>query len=93
MLGGAAPDAALFAGEPVQQVAVADEEEALAALKRHGYDMVVEPGPPRRYWINSSSAKGSVLERILGSSAAAARPPPVGSAARSPVASSATSSG
>ena len=55
VLGGAAPDPALFAGEPVQQVAVTDEEEALGALKHHGYDMVV--APPRRYWINSSSAK------------------------------------
>jgi ABC-type multidrug transport system permease subunit len=69
VLGGATtPEATqLFAGEPVQLLPVESEEEALAALRRHGYDMVVEPASPRRYWINESSSKGSVLETLLRS--------------------------
>ncbi|HEX2465789.1 MAG TPA: ABC transporter permease [Thermoanaerobaculia bacterium] len=70
VLGGAATDGAtpqLFTGEPVQLLPVESEEEALAALRRHGFDMVIDPAPPRRYWINESSSKGSVLETILRS--------------------------
>jgi ABC-2 type transport system permease protein len=63
--GGGPPAAPLFAGEPVQLVAVADRGEALAALRRHGYDMVIDPASPRRYWINELSTKGTVLEALL----------------------------
>ena len=58
VLGAPAPDDAFFAGESVQLVPVDDLDEALAALERHGYDLVVDPAPPRRYWINASSSEG-----------------------------------
>lgn len=42
------------------------QEEVLGKLGRHQFDMVVDLSSlPARYWINSSSAKGYMLERVL----------------------------
>ena len=40
-------------------------EDALAVLRRHQVDLAVEAGPPLRYWINSSSPKGGLVELVM----------------------------
>ena len=51
------------------------EAAPLARLRRHQLDMVVAPGTVFRYWINSSSPKGYLLEKImLGTDAARLSP-------------------
>lgn len=42
-----------------------DRDEALAKVGRHQLDMALDPGPPGRYWINSSNANGALLETLL----------------------------
>ena len=37
----------------------------LELLRRHQLDMVVQPGPKLEYWINSTSPKGYLAEKIL----------------------------
>ncbi len=63
--------AAFFSIEQIQFVPVDDLEEAQRKVGQHSYDLLIEPGPsrvsdePARYWINSTSPRGQVLERIL----------------------------
>lgn len=54
----------------VQFIEMPDLQEALAKLKRHQIDMVIDPVPPSlggatHYWINESSPKGYLAEKIL----------------------------
>jgi ABC-2 type transport system permease protein len=49
----------------VQFVEVNELQPALEKLKRHQFDMVVSWQDSPRYWINSSSPKGYLLEKIL----------------------------
>lgn len=58
----------------VQFVPVDDSEQALSKLRRHQFDMVVSGGASPRYWINSTSPKGYLLERILWGSSEGPRP-------------------
>jgi ABC-2 type transport system permease protein len=58
----------------VQQVASPDLAAALEKLKRHQYDLVLSLEGSGKYWINASSPKGYLVERLLLASASA-RPP------------------
>lgn len=69
--------AEFFSIEQIQLVPVDDLEVALRKVGQHSYDLLIDPGAPGsgeppRYWINSTSPSGQVLERIL----AGAAPPP-----------------
>ncbi len=58
----------------VQFVSLNDHEGALAKLRRHQLDMVIAGGASPRYWINSTSPKGYLLERILWGTSQGPRP-------------------
>lgn len=61
-----APGAKAFLStEHVQFIAVPEIEAALVKLKHHQIDMVLSLGEPAEYWVNSTSPKGYLLERIL----------------------------
>jgi ABC-type multidrug transport system permease subunit len=73
-----AEDALDQAGEPflgtrhVQFVPQADERAAVDKVARHQLDMLLDlrnPAAPR-YWVNSSSPRGYLLERMLGGDSA-----------------------
>jgi ABC-type multidrug transport system permease subunit len=49
----------------VQFFATSDKESAVRKLSRHKMDMLLEPGPDPRYWVNTESPKGYMLERML----------------------------
>jgi ABC-type multidrug transport system permease subunit len=53
----------------VQYVPVDDLDAAIEKVKRHQFDLVVappaEPSGPPRYWVNSTSPKGYLAERLL----------------------------
>jgi ABC-type multidrug transport system permease subunit len=59
------PAAGFFATRHVTFVPEADLGDALAKLRRHQLDLVIAPG---KYWLNSSSPKGYLLEKILAGS-------------------------
>jgi ABC-2 type transport system permease protein len=60
----------------VKFVPFADQAEAQARLRHHQIDLLVRPGRPLSYWVNESSPKGYLVEKImLGTDAAT--PPPV----------------
>jgi ABC-2 type transport system permease protein len=40
-------------------------DNAIEKLKRHQYDMIISIGEQPKYWINSSSPKGYLLEQII----------------------------
>ena len=40
-------------------------ELAISKLRHHQYDLLLDPSGPGRYWINETSAKGSVVEKLL----------------------------
>lgn len=59
-------DDSFFATKYVQFIPTSNIDESLQRLKRHQVDMVVElEGNAPSYWINSSSPKGYLLERLL----------------------------
>ncbi len=46
--------------------AVGDLDDALAKLSRHQMDMLISPaGQPPQYWVNESSPKGYMLEKLI----------------------------
>lgn len=54
--------------EYVQFVPVDNLDDALRRVGQHRFDLLIDPGESGtepRYWINSSSAKGYLVERIL----------------------------
>lgn len=58
-----------FSTRYVQFIAAPDLQEALAKLKRHQVDMVIDSTATQpSYWVNSTAPKGYVLERMLNSS-------------------------
>ena len=63
------PDEGSFLALPhIEWVVVepADKGEAIEKLGRHQYDLIVEPGTsPPKYWVNSESPKGTLLEPVL----------------------------
>ena len=56
--------------EYIQFIAVTSRQSAVTRVERHQLDMLVEPAA-RRYWINDSSARGYILERVLRGSGGA----------------------
>jgi len=53
----------------LQFVGFATREDALAKLQHHKVDIVVRAGaPPYRYWINATSPKGQLAEKIFQAS-------------------------
>ena len=56
--------------EYIQFIAVTSLQSAVTRVERHQLDMLVEPAA-RRYWINDSSARGYILERVLRGSGGA----------------------
>ena len=60
----------------VKFVTFDDADAAQARLRHHQIDLLVKPGRPLSYWVNETSPKGYLVERImLGTDAAS--PPPV----------------
>ncbi|MGZ3689528.1 MAG: ABC transporter permease, partial [Bdellovibrionota bacterium] len=49
----------------IQFVPADDLPSMIGKLERHQVDMVVSLGQPLKYWLNSSSPKSYLLERIL----------------------------
>ena len=59
----------------VKFVPFADEEAGQARLRHHQVDLLVRPGKPVAYWINETSPKGYLVEKILlGTDAATPTP-------------------
>ena len=55
----------------VRFVAYDDVDEALRKVERHQLDLLVDIGPPTRYWVNPTAPKGYFIEFALLQSAAA----------------------
>ena len=49
----------------VRFVPYADIDEAMLKVERHQLDLLLDPGPPARYWINPGAAKGYFIEFAL----------------------------
>ncbi len=49
----------------VRFVAYEDIDAALVKVERHQLDLLIDPGPPARYWINPDAAKGYFVEFAL----------------------------
>jgi ABC-2 type transport system permease protein len=58
------PEHPLLATRHVRFVAVAEREEGVRKVARHGLDLLVDPREGR-YWVNEHSPKGYVAERLL----------------------------
>ncbi len=56
--------------EYIQFIPVNSRQPAVTRVERHQLDMLVEPAA-RRYWINDSSPRGYILERVLRGSGGA----------------------
>jgi ABC-type multidrug transport system permease subunit len=52
-----------------------DENAAQTRLRHHQIDLLVKPGRPLSYWVNETSPKGYLAERILLGTDAASPPP------------------
>lgn len=64
----AADDTGFFATQHVQFVPVDDLEGALRRVGQHRFDLLFDPGSAKqtpRYWINSTSPKGYLVEKVL----------------------------
>lgn len=55
----------LAATRHVRFVSFDSEEEALRKLRHHQLDLVLRPGPDAEYWVNDSSPKGYLAERVM----------------------------
>ena len=64
MLSAPQPAMAFTALDYVQYIDFADTEKALNKLRHHQVDLVLD-GAARRYWINSQSPDGYLVEKIL----------------------------
>jgi ABC-type multidrug transport system permease subunit len=58
-----------FTTRYVDFVPYSDVDEALLKVERHQLDLLVDPGPPVRYWVNPEAAKGYFAEIALLQSA------------------------
>jgi ABC transporter DrrB family efflux protein len=59
----------------VRFVMFADQESGQARLRHHQIDLLVRPGRPVGYWVNETSPKGYLVEKILLGTDAATPPP------------------
>lgn len=46
-------------------VPVTDEADAIRKVSRHSLDLLVDVKPPVRYWVNPTSPKGYITEKLL----------------------------
>ena len=63
-----------FATPYIRFVAYDDLDKALLKVERHQLDLLVEAGPPTRYWVNPEAAKGYFAELALLQSVARDNP-------------------
>ncbi|HSO84299.1 MAG TPA: ABC transporter permease, partial [Thiocapsa sp.] len=49
----------------IQFIPVTDPAAAIAKVERHQLDLLVDPSETPRYWVNSDSANGYLVERLL----------------------------
>jgi ABC-type multidrug transport system permease subunit len=63
-----------FATRYIDFVAYDDLDAALLKVERHQLDLLVDPGPPTRYWVNPESAKGYFAEIALLQSVSSGSP-------------------
>ena len=49
----------------VQFIRVASRREGLMDVRRQRIDMLFAPGDPPRYWVNTDSPKGYIIQRLL----------------------------
>jgi ABC-type multidrug transport system permease subunit len=49
----------------VDFVAVRDERDAIHKVSRHALDLLIDVNAPVRYWVNPSSPKGYIVEKLL----------------------------
>ncbi|HEY0766915.1 MAG TPA: ABC transporter permease [Steroidobacteraceae bacterium] len=61
----------------VEFIALPDEAAALRKLTHQQIDLLLDPHPPARYWVNTDSPKGYVVEKLLLAAEPAARRQPV----------------
>ncbi|HEV7716880.1 MAG TPA: ABC transporter permease [Steroidobacteraceae bacterium] len=61
----------------VDFVAVKDQKDAVHKVSRHALDLLVDVKSPVRYWVNPSSPKGYIVEKLLLQSDPAAHREPV----------------
>jgi ABC-type multidrug transport system permease subunit len=54
----------------IQFIPVTDSAAAIAKVERHQLDLLVDPSDAPRYWVNSDSANGYLVERLLLASGA-----------------------
>ncbi len=64
---GEGPPEPFFSTRYIDFIPQDDPQQALVKVERHQLDMLVDRSD-RRFWINDSSPKGYVLERVLGGS-------------------------
>ncbi|KPK39771.1 MAG: ABC transporter permease [Gammaproteobacteria bacterium SG8_47] len=56
---------AFFDTKYIEFISVADLSRAIVKVQHHQLDMLIDLSSGPRYWVNSSSANGYVLERVL----------------------------
>jgi ABC-type multidrug transport system permease subunit len=61
----------------VDFVALGDQADAVHKVSRHALDLLVDVSSPVRYWVNPSSPKGYIVEKLLLQSDPAAHREPV----------------
>jgi ABC-2 type transport system permease protein len=67
----------------VEFVALPEADAALRKLTHQQIDLLVDLGPPQRYWVNTDSPKGYIVEKLLlASDPGASRQPVTGAALR-----------
>ena len=58
-------EAGFLATKHIQFIPVTDLDAAIEKVKHHQLDMLLDMSGSQRYWLNSTSAQGYVLERVL----------------------------
>jgi ABC-2 type transport system permease protein len=78
------PQAAAFLRERyVDFIAVPQLPQGLRAVTHQQIDLLVDIGPPQRYWVNTDSPKGYIVEKLLlAADPTAQRQPVTGAAVR-----------
>jgi ABC-2 type transport system permease protein len=67
----------------VDFVAMPDATDAVRKVSRHDLDLLLDPRAPARYWVNTTSPKGYIVEKLLlESDRSAHREPVTGDAVR-----------
>jgi ABC-type multidrug transport system permease subunit len=49
----------------VDFVPMPSEADAVHKVSRHDLDLLLDPHPPARYWVNTTSPKGYIVEKLL----------------------------